>query len=411
VSSKKILVLRGGTRNGLAVVRSLGSKGHTCDITTNQATGIAAFLRLQTLLTSRFVRRDYILPSATRDENIFLKELINLLKTERYDYLITAGTATYNIASRHKQELSKYTKPLVEDYAKVWAVHNKANCMNLSRSLGVPIPKTYIIKNYKDLEVAAANIDCQVIMKYPDSYSSKGIWKFNGGGKRLIDEYIKRNPNISSNITTTDFPLIQECVEGPLVDVTAFSINGSPIALLTQERLLTSWLDGGGGIVNITNDIKVIKEYATKILSKIKWTGPIELDWIRDNRTGGYKLLEINPKFWGTTQLTISAGYDFPAWIVDYAEGKEIKVPKSYKTRLMYRLMADEIYTILTFSKTKSSFLREVLKFFRRFTYRPVITDIWLRDLNPFILRSFVLSTILLSRFLNGIKKTLFLKV
>ena len=107
------------------------------------------------------------------------------------------------------------------------------------------------------------------------------------------------------------------------------------------------------------------------------------MDWIMEDRTNRFMLLEINPKFWGTTQLTIDAGYDFPSWLLDHVMGREIKAPGDYTTGLMYRWFIDELETVLTVPKTRTRLIKEFRYFLDRFRYRPCKTDIWLSDLKP----------------------------
>ena len=153
--------------------------------------------------------------------------------------------------------------------------------------------------------------------------------------------------------------------------------------MLTQERILTAWLDGGGGLVNITNDIKDLKAYTRKIIKELAWTGPIEIDWIRDSNSGRYYLIEINPKFWGTTQLTISSGLNYPDYLMKFATNKQINEVSEYKTGLMYRWIMDELFTILTMSQNRQRLFAELKEFIRRFSYRPVETDLWISDIKP----------------------------
>jgi predicted ATP-grasp superfamily ATP-dependent carboligase len=401
---KKILVLNGDNRNGLAVVRSLGRKKHQCDITTTKRH--TSSLKLASLLKSKYVRRVYYLPPVENELN-FLDELQNLISHVRYDYLLASGTQASNFLSKFKDTLSQYASPLVEDYSKLWALHNKIECLKLAQSFGIPVPKTYSILKLADLKHAAREISYPVVVKYADSYSSQGLWKFQKGGSDLVKEYIRRVPQIQQNKRQIPYPLIQEYISGSLMDTTAFAIDGEVIAMLSQERLLTAWLDGGGGLVNITNNEPEIKKYTRIILGNIKWTGPIEMDWIKDEVTKDFKLLEVNPKFWGTTQLTISAGFDYPSWLIDQAEGKDIQIPHSYTCGLMYRWIFDELDAIISLSQTKKRLAGEFKEFWRRFKHKPSMTNIWLSDFKPSIKDSifFIYKLLFSGTFIKALQK------
>ncbi|MGD9245885.1 MAG: ATP-grasp domain-containing protein, partial [Desulfobacterales bacterium] len=227
-----------------------------------------------------------------------------------------------------------------------------------AESIGVPVPKTFVIKNLNDLIAAANQINFPVVIKNPDSFASEGLWTCSDGAEKLLEEYKRRIPQIVTGVER-EFPIIQKKITGQLFDSTSFVIKGQTVGMLTQERILTAWLDGGGGLVNITNDIPEIKEYTQKIIKELKWTGPIEMDWIKDSDSGRYYLIEINPKFWGTTQLTISSGLDYPDFLMRFATNKPIKKISEYKIGLMYRWIMDELFAILTMSQNRQRLFAE----------------------------------------------------
>ena len=47
-------------------------------------------------------------------------------------------------------------------------------------------------------------------------------------------------------------------------------------------------------------------------------------------------LMEINPKFWGSCDLALEAGVNFPKAIVDIHNGKEINYSEEYKYPFRY---------------------------------------------------------------------------
>lgn len=376
----KILILSGESRNGLAIIRSLGAKGYCCDCVTHNA---PLNRKMSLFFKSRYVRKVHFLPEIAQ-EKPFFNELVRLIKKTTYDFIIPAGTKYTNFLSKNKKKLSRYSRPLVEDYEKLWRVHDKKECVTWVSGLKIPVPKTFIINNYNDLIRASKQISYPVVIKNSDSFASEGLWMCPGGGEKLLNQYIQRNSSIQYEVgEKNDYPIIQEKIDGILVDSTSFSIDGKVIGMLTQQRLVTVWLDGGGGLVNITNDIEEIKRYATAIVGALKWTGPIEMDWIMESKTGRCYLLEINPKFWGTTQLTISSGLDYPELLISFAQGRRIEIPFGYVTGLMYRWLPDELYSILIYSGKRKRLIRELLNFCRRFNHKNVETDIWFADIRP----------------------------
>jgi predicted ATP-grasp superfamily ATP-dependent carboligase len=272
------------------------------------------------------------------------------------------------------------TKPLVADWPLVARLHDKGEFMRLAVAEGLPVPRTWVIDGAADLDRAAGEIDGPVIIKLRDSFASRGLWTSAQGGKAFRAEFLRHYPEVAAGAPAP--AIVQERIQGKVHDVTALWHEGREIASLSQLRELTDWLDGGSGIVNVTNDLPQLRDASRKLLSRLQWDGPLQLEWLEEEGTGRFLLLEANPKFWGTTQLSISAGLDYPAWWVGLHEGVQPQVP-SYRRDLMLRWLVKEIRTVLTVPSDRARLREEVRKFFDRFRHRPRISDVDWRDPLP----------------------------
>jgi predicted ATP-grasp superfamily ATP-dependent carboligase len=58
------------------------------------------------------------------------------------------------------------------------------------------------------------------------------------------------------------------------------------------------------------------------LLGQFDWQGVAMVEFKVEANTGTPYLLEVNGRFWGSLQLAIDAGVDFPALLVDAATGK-----------------------------------------------------------------------------------------
>ena len=55
-----------------------------------------------------------------------------------------------------------------------------------------------------------------------------------------------------------------------------------------------------------------LEKLSIRLMESLNYYGIADIDFLIDERTGGPVLMEINPRFWGSVQVAINAGVDFP---------------------------------------------------------------------------------------------------
>jgi hypothetical protein len=63
-----------------------------------------------------------------------------------------------------------------------------------------------------------------------------------------------------------------------------------------------------GWLVELVDGLPELKEQAHAILTALEFAGPFELEFLLDVRTGEYKVIELNPRFWMQHRLTAAVG-------------------------------------------------------------------------------------------------------
>ncbi len=61
-----------------------------------------------------------------------------------------------------------------------------------------------------------------------------------------------------------------------------------------------------------------------RLIDAIRFTGLIEVEFKRDSRDGGFKLLDVNPRVWGWHTLGDRAGVDFSYQLWRLVSGKAV---------------------------------------------------------------------------------------
>jgi predicted ATP-grasp superfamily ATP-dependent carboligase len=94
---------------------------------------------------------------------------------------------------------------------------------------------------------------------------------------------------------------------------------------------------GGPGIYNETTNNPAVREQAVELLRHLGWHGPAMVEFKVDSRDGTPRLMEINGRYWGTLDLAIRAGIDFPYLACRLAMDGDVDPIHNYRVGLKYR--------------------------------------------------------------------------
>lgn len=143
--------------------------------------------------------------------------------------------------------------------------------------------------------------------------------------------------------------LIQTRIDGPGMGIFMLRWGGEVLATFAHRRIREKPPSGGVSVLceSISASSDLISK-STALLAALDWNGVAMVEYKQDSRTGQPYLMEINPRFWGSLQLAIDAGIDFPRYLVDVALGLEIDPAHSWPAGLRSRWRWGEIDHLLT---------------------------------------------------------------
>ncbi|MCW4021390.1 MAG: ATP-grasp domain-containing protein [Candidatus Bathyarchaeota archaeon] len=113
--------------------------------------------------------------------------------------------------------------------------------------------------------------------------------------------------------------LLQECIRGIGMDAFfIFNKKGQLIANFCHKRIIEDPPSGGMSVICESNYSQKILTIGERILRYLKWRDPAMVEFrVRMDTLRPY-ILEVNPRFLGSTPLCIFAGIDLPSLLVDY---------------------------------------------------------------------------------------------
>jgi predicted ATP-grasp superfamily ATP-dependent carboligase len=100
--------------------------------------------------------------------------------------------------------------------------------------------------------------------------------------------------------------------------------NGELVEAYTHERIRTSPPSGGVTVLSKLNTNNEIIAEGKKILDKARWNGLVMLEFLFDTKTSKYKVIEANPRVWGSIMLSEFSGRNLLSNYVRLCMGDDI---------------------------------------------------------------------------------------
>lgn len=331
-----VLVTDGHFRKTLAVVRSLGRKG--IDVTVGERTF------LNTSFFSKYCSRRLVYPSPRQRPDQFIEFLLNEIRKNHYECIFPMEEETLLSLAKYHSEISRYTYFLSPDLEKIEFVRDKGNLMRFAEAHGIPIPKTFILPPRGGGEgdgVNLSSIPIPAVIKPRISSGSLGI------------VYVEGRKDLSSSYQSVHqrfpFPLIQEWIPdgGGTYGFSALFDEGSNVkAAFVHKKLRMYPIEGGPSTLGEGVEHPQIMELGLSLLKSLSWVGVGMVEFKIDPRDGIPKLMEVNPRFWGSLQLAIVSGVDFPCLLLRMARRESFEPVLHYELgkRFRWLLLGDILH-------------------------------------------------------------------
>lgn len=363
VKKIKVLITDAGYKHTLGAVRSLGKAGFFVIAMASNKNAQSFF--------SRYCNEKLICPDP-RNEEQFIKFLIDYLMKNSVDVLIPVGYTSTVTISKHKKELLPFIKIPVADYDSMEIACNKEKTMQLANSLNISIPKEYLsITDIDKFPIVAKGIYESGYIKYINSFEDLQYLDFNN--------YI-----------------LQEYIPGEGYGFYALFNHGEERAYFMHKRVREFPITGGASTCAESIFDEKLKKVGLELLQSLQWHGVAMVEFKKDARDGKYKLMEINPKFWGSLDLSIASGVNFPKLLVEMALNGDFEPVFNYEKNIKFRWpFPDDMLHLCANPKSILEIIRECFETNSR-------SNLWLDDFLPNILQMYNTCMNIVTRIMRG---------
>lgn len=342
----RILITDGNTRSALAATRSLGKRGLHVIVGGDTKRTLAG--------ASRYCSETLTYPSPSKDLDAFLAFLKSDARRRGISVLFPMTELTTTAVLQHRDRLHQFRLPFA-DFAAFDAVSNKWNLLELAQRLSVSIPQTHFVKNGNDLDALIPRLNYPAVLKpYRSMILSRGRWihscvQYAHSAREVHDtvarwEYFREHPF-----------LIQEYIPGQGQGIFALYDHGTPLTFFAHRRLREKPPTGGESVLSesIPVDPRQVA-MAHSILTSVGWHGVAMVEF-KVAPDGIPYLIEVNGRFWGSLQLAIDSGVDFPWLLYQLATEARVDAVDSYAVGVRWRWLLGDFARLCGILSSKSS--------------------------------------------------------
>jgi predicted ATP-grasp superfamily ATP-dependent carboligase len=329
---------------GLAVIRSLGKNNIDFQVVSKTKNTLGWY--------SKYCRNKII---GNFDLNFFSK-------LTKDDLVFPMIEDTMILLGKNKSKLKCQLG--FSDFETIQKIRDKSSLIQHAIDHNIPCPKTFLISNSEDIRDCKSELDFPVVLKPRREAGGKGI--------TFIDS-VDLLPDIAEKFLSKNGPfLLQEKIPfTKKYTIGALCNSEHDLRRICVIKELRNYpIDTGQACFVETVYEPAIEKFTEKLLNSLDFFGVADIDIVIDQRDNQPKLMEINPRFWGSVQVAINSGVDFPYLLYRMLEDGDIEKSLSYKTGVRCRyLLFNDLFRLIKLirreysPKAKRNAIMDFLKF------------------------------------------------
>ena len=326
------IILDGNQRSALAATRSLGNKGIEVIVGSETGKSLAS--------SSGYCKGAFSYPPPDSNPPAFLRAVQETVGRYVNPVLFPMTDVTLNEILLNRKFLPESVRIPFSDHDRYDALTDKENLFRLAMKLGLPMPETLFSSDFtcrEDLISESVTMGFPLVVKA--AHSRAIVY-----GKYIASSAMYANDPDELRTVLGKAPfdqvrcLVQKRIQGPGVGIFLLARHGDVLARFAHRRIREKPPSGGVSVLceSILPPTEAL-DAASRLISINGWHGVAMIEFKWDEVENCPKLIEVNARFWGSLNLAIQAGVDFPFLLYRLALGEIVEGPLDYRIGLRSR--------------------------------------------------------------------------
>jgi predicted ATP-grasp superfamily ATP-dependent carboligase len=286
-----------------------------------------------------------MLPDPLKEPECFVAELLGLAKRTGAEVLLPVTEASL-LAVLPSRDRFNCIIPFASDDAFA-RICDKREVLEIATQHRIAIPEQSVLKNKGDLRGLNHYAQFPVVLKPTRSVAGTASQRIRTGVTYAND--LEELSAALERIPASAYPvLLQKQIVGPGFAISVLVWDGELRAAFAHRRLREKPPSGGVSVLreSIPLDAQLLAQ-CSELLRAFGWNGVAMVEFKLDEKSGIPYLMEINGRLWGSLQLAIDAGVDFPWMLVQLASGESPPAVLAYEWGLRSRWEWGEVDHLL----------------------------------------------------------------
>jgi predicted ATP-grasp superfamily ATP-dependent carboligase len=316
----RVLVTDGEFKHTLGIVRQLARRGHEVHVLARSRRAPATH--------SRAVRRWHPAPAA--GDAAYDGRLLEIAGSLAPVSLLPVGSGAVAAADRLRDRLPEAVGLALPPRESLAVANDKPRTAELARSLGLRVPRERKVASLEEARAAWRDFGAPLVLKSAREEGVKTV-RYARSEAGLAPAFE------AARAASGGAMLAQEYVAGEGYGFSALYWNGTLKRSLMHRRV-REWPPSGGtsACAESLPDAPELERAGLALLDALRWHGVAMVEFKGALASGALALIEINAKFWGSHDLALAAGVDFPGDLVALLEGRALAPDSGPRRRVRF---------------------------------------------------------------------------
>lgn len=298
-SPLRIMLSEGSSTSAREAITILGMQGHHVEVCDPDPRCLGRF--------SRFVRF-HRCPGLGVDPVGYVTFVLELLGKRRFDVLLPIHEQGYAL-SKFREAVENHVTVALPSHAAYQKAHSKASFSRLLSELGLPQPRTQLIRRREDV---LALDHFPLILKAATGTASRTVWPVRG--PRELAAAVKE---LARGGAFADVVVAQELIEAPVEHAQAVFDRGQLLGMHAYRQIVRG--AGGGDAVKESVDRPLVREHLIRIGKHLDWHGALSVDYLAPGEDD-IRYIDCNPRLVEPMNAVL-AGHDLLNLLLQVTRG------------------------------------------------------------------------------------------